>query len=610
MKRFLLSVFITVVSVFASNAEISTVDYTYSDATWSSFGKSQKETVNVAMRIDNPRLLGMKITGIRAYVSTTELSGTSVWLSKDLTIENKVNVPDIASFDVIPEAVSVGPYDVAELAIKLDEPYVFTGEPLFVGYTITVDDFSTYEQRNPVVISKNIDSDGLWVQMSKSVLKWTPYSERAKGVAVIVAEIEGDFPSYSMTPVSVDDIFVSNDESIVATVNVLNMGANSVNKLSYSCSLQGGGTQYGEVDFVAPIEPNLVYTYPVEIRLDAIDTEGVHNMNLTLETLNEEINGHTDPSIDFKANVASTFPVHRPLLEEYTGLWCSWCTKGYLTMEELIPEAYDDTQLVGVVWHNGDPMAITDSYPIEVYGYPGASIDRGEFLDPYYGSTGVEDFGISKDINLAIAKRTIADIEVEASMKNGIVSLNSTATFIGDIDSHDYEIGYVVTANGLHNESWGQGNAYASQGDKYAGTFLEVLTTWPSMVFDLVFNSVVITADGMNGIENSLPEHISMGVPYRHEYNYDLKNIALASMTDDFDANVFIVDKKTGRVINANKSKVINESGVETVNRSEVTSVYYLDLLGREVNEPANGIFIMVKKMSDGTVNTSKVMIK
>lgn len=610
MKKSLLATLLMSSMAFGAFAEVATVDYTYADGKPLAYGKGKKETIDVAMCINNPGMAGMKVKGVRAYINTVNgLSETSIWLSKALTLESKVNVPDIASYDVTPQSATLDQYQIGMLAAQLDEPYVLTEEPVYIGYSMTVDDISTDAMKYPIVITGNINTDGFWLHMSKSVLKWTEYSEKGGGVAYIVVEIEGDFPAYSVSPVSVKEIYAAENEPFMVEVSVSNIGANPVNEISYSYTVDGAGENVGLIQLEAPIQPSLTAVVPVEFTFEGISGIGTHEVSLTLGTVDNQINSSANKTLSFPVNVIPFVPKHRPLVEEFTGLWCGWCTRGYLAMEEFIPEAYGDDNWVGICWHNGDAMTVTNSYPMNVSGFPSASVDRIAVIDPFYGSYN-DEFGISIDIDNAISTIAIADIDLTASLEDGVITVNSSTRFIQDVENANYQVGYIITANGLSDDTWGQSNYYPSYSSSYRGSMLEELCSWPSTVYGLEFNYVAITTDGMRGVANSLPTAIKVNEPYAHEYTFNVANNKYVSMTDDIVANAFIVNKANGRIVNANKVKITDVAGVNNIaDDATVLSTSYVDLTGRKIAEPSNGIYIMVQKMSDGTVRTSKVMV-
>ena len=106
-------------------------------------------------------------------------------------------------------------------------------------------------------------------------------------------------------------------------------------------------------------------------------------------------------------------PVHRPLIEEYTGTWCGWCVRGLVGME-LLRQRFGD-EFIGVAYHNDDPMEImyTNDFPSSFWGYPTAFIERSREVDPFYGFSGYSA-GIVNDMEQYAAIAVNADAAVNA----------------------------------------------------------------------------------------------------------------------------------------------------------------------------------------------------
>ncbi|MCH5224212.1 MAG: hypothetical protein J1E82_09245, partial [Muribaculaceae bacterium] len=307
-------------------AEVQSLDFTYASGTPTIYGKGKKEIVDVAMCINDASFAGKKLTGFKAYISTTEgISDASLWLSNELTLENKLNAPDIASFSVTPSVATLEGNEYGLLEVELADPYEFTGEPVYLGYTINVTEASTPEQKKPMVLASNINENGLYVHMNKSILKWTNYAENAGGVAYIVASIEGDYQPYSADLLSYSQIYAMPDEPFEVELFVSNKGLNAIESLSYVYSYDGENQQYeGSVNLPAPLEPSLSASYPVTVELNPLSTTGRHDLNITITEVNGQPNMGTNPVMTCAVNVIPFIPVHRPLVEEFTGTWCGW----------------------------------------------------------------------------------------------------------------------------------------------------------------------------------------------------------------------------------------------------------------------------------------------
>ncbi|MCH5234724.1 MAG: hypothetical protein J1E16_05470 [Muribaculaceae bacterium] len=608
MIKKLLSIICITGCATAGFAEVQNLDFTYAEGEFGLYGKGKKETIDVAMCINNPSFAGMKLTSLKAYISTLDgITDPSLWLSSELTLENKINVPNIGSFPAITSLVKVEGTEYGLLEVVLPEPYVFTEDPVYIGYSITVESTTTPQQKKPIVYSTGENDNGMFVHMSKSVLKWTDYTSNVGGVAYIVASIEGEFNQYSVNLIDYKPIYASEDEEFDVELSVSNNGLNPVEVLSYTYSVDGSVQQAeGSVLLPAALPPSLSATYPVTLTFPGISGIGPHQLEITAVEANGQTNMASKPSIDCVVNIIPFVPVHRPLVEEYTGLWCGWCPRGFIAME-MISEDFGDNQ-VSICYHNGDDMAVTNSYPVNVSGFPSATIDRISIIDPYYGSTSSTEFGISIDVENAMATLAIAEIEVNASLNEESVDVISNTSFISDMNDANYEVGYVLVANGITSEYWAQSNYFAGESG-YEGTPLEVLTTWPAKVYGLVFNDVAIDVSAMRGISGSLPSTISGGTLYSNTYSFNIEDNELVPSPDSLVVAAFIVDKSTGRIINSNKCAVSKSSAVENLGYSKAETTEFFDLSGRRVINPSSGIFIKRIKMEDGSIKTSKVIL-
>lgn len=274
---------------------------------------------------------------------------------------------------------------------------------------------------------------------------------------------------------------------------------------------------------------------------------------------------------------------------------------------EMIRERYADNQ-VSVCFHNNDDMMVTTDYPVEIPGYPSASIDRSIVLDPYYGTYQDIDFGVRKNLENALSELAIADIDVAVKLDNMNISVESSTRFIKDITDSNYQIGYVLTCDGMSDTTWLQNNGY-SGASGLEGTYLEQATKWPKYVDGLVFNDVAIDVTSMMGVPGSLPKDMYMGEPYNHSYSFNIEYNKLVNDIDKLNVVAFIIDKNTGEVINSNKASLGNMNGVDeiTSDANAVVSTAYYDIMGRRINNPTGGIFIRVDKHSDGRITSSKI---
>ena len=94
-------------------------------------GTLKAETYDVAMLLNDPSLVGMRITGINVPLNTAAtVTDCKAWLTKQLTLESGNNAPDITSIDFTPEGKWV--------EVTFAEPYTITEEGVYAGYSLTV----------------------------------------------------------------------------------------------------------------------------------------------------------------------------------------------------------------------------------------------------------------------------------------------------------------------------------------------------------------------------------------------------------------------------------------------------------------------------------------
>lgn len=297
------------------------------------------------------------------------------------------------------------------------------------------------------------------------------------------------------------------------------------------------------------------------------------------------------------------------MLEEFTGTWCGWCTRGFYALEAL-NELYGDA-VVLAAYHDSDPMQVTSELPVEIDGFPSSTLNRKGVEDPYYGRAG-SGFGMKHEVYKSMEAYAPADIQVNAYWGNvdkTEIKVESCATFLEDKKDAGYTIGYLLINNGLSGDTkeWLQSNYFAGKSE-YAGTDLEVLTTWPSKVKGLVFNDVVVDVDGMMGVPNSLPSDISFNQPYASEFSYDIALNEVIQNKEMLYVAAFIINPD-GTILNANKAKVSGSSAANAF-EAEVKeeSAEYYTLSGARVNNPEKGVFVKLSRMSDGSFRTAKII--
>ena len=251
-------------------------------------------------------------------------------------------------------------------------------------------------------------------------------------------------------------------------------------------------------------------------------------------------------------------PVHRPLIEEYTGTWCGWCVRGLVGME-LLRQRFGD-EFIGVAYHNDDPMEImyTNDFPSSFWGYPTAFIERSREVDPFYGFSGYSA-GIVSDMEQYTAIAVNADAIVAAqwtSDEKTAIDVDVTCYFTVDEQRANYAIEVMLVADDLHgsSSSWNQKNYYSGTTYYSSDPYLGPWVTKPEVVSGYHFNDVIIGTSGV--VAGSLPSEIVAYNDYSYHYHFTLNSLPKPSLIqnkDNLHVIAVIINKANGRAVNANR---------------------------------------------------------
>lgn len=260
----------------------------------------------------------------------------------------------------------------------------------------------------------------------------------------------------------------------------------------------------------------------------------------------------------FTVIAGSRTPVHRPLIEEYTGTWCGWCVRGIVGME-LLGQTFGD-DFIGVAYHNDDAMQILDEndYPNSFWGYPTAFVERYYEVDPFYGNSN-NSGGIVNFMQQMAATTTVAGIDVKAewtSTDKTAIKVDVTSYFTVDDNSGKYAIEVMLIADDLYGSGygWNQSNYYSNYYDLANDPYLGEWVRKPSSVTGVHFNDVIVGTSGV--IAGSLPSNLTAQEDYSCNYTFTLSklpNPALIQNKDNLHVIAIVVNTDNKRAINANR---------------------------------------------------------
>lgn len=558
------------------------------------------------------KLKGSKLAAIDVPSADDNTTGVKVWVKSSLDGE------DIAS-KAYSGTIAAGTFQ----QVVLDTPIDIPEEGFYVGYTATT--------KYIVCAGSEAIPNSLYLRIDESQQPtWGDYHTNGWGSLLMQLELTDiKLPDYASALFG--NISTQRTEKGAAgqfTVKVQNEGGVPINSIDYTVDVDGVKTAK-HADFGTPIPAGLKnstgtltvdFTSPAEIKS--------YDIKLNIDKVN---GGDNHDKADVKT---ATFTnvlrkvARRTVVEEQTGTGCGWCPRGYAAMETM-KEKYPDT-FIGVVSHtfnSTDPMYVGTDYPGYLGSAPLAYIDRGDMIDPYFGSGMHED--ITGDFEAANKLLPVADV----SVSGGISPDGKTVDVTGSVEylaaDQDLSLAYVLLADSLTGTTtaWKQSNYYkyynytpAQAGVTENIPLLKEFCSggkWFLSSVTLVYNDVEIASSYKSG-KNLAPALTGDNTPgAKAETSYTLtlptKAVLLTAIKARNYGDLFVValaiDNKTGEIVNAASSKVTGtEAGVVSVNNGtdSAKEVSRYTVGGQKVNAPVKGVNII--KMSDGT--TRKVVVE
>lgn len=599
MKRIIFALGLALAALSASAARLD-FSYNFDGAPSEGYGTAKTETYDVAVRLANPSFTGAKVAGIRVAVPARGITDASAWISSSLRLKKRngknVNDPDIAS-------VEGSPAD-GWLDIAFTQPCTIPAEGVYVGCSFTVATLDAATE-TPVSVAAGTNPDGLYLHSTRTKLRWGPMSEELGKVSTMTVVLEGSFPEQSAV-FTVGEIKAAAGEPAKVPLPMVNCGTAPVSSVEYTGTVAGTAFT-GTATLDAPLQGHICATGQATVEIPAVANPGEHPLKLRVT----KVNGIAVecPEAEGTLKAYPFLPVSRPLVEEYTGLWCGWCPKGYVALETMKERKGD--LFIAVAYHSGDDMAFNGDTPNSPSGYPAGYVNRSVSIN------------ISDIYTVWDSYRTwIPDggVEVAVEWDDGsrkAVKATATARFTEDHSGADYRLSYILVADGLSDPRWKQHNSYSGltdRKDEMPGHWGDIFINGESYVKGLVFNDIAVAATDFDGERGSLPAEIAAGEEYSHSHVFDLGEIAEAVLSRPEKLRVVAVltDGRSGKFINCNSSPLMN--GDPFVDMSSTGSICFdgvpvetarWTLDGRRTDAPVEGVNIV--RYSDGSVRKELV---
>lgn len=553
---------------------------------------------------------GKKIAGVRFNLGQGQ-TANGVFV-QSLTLENDkiVDMADVAtsneSVTSAAGATNSGEWHEVMFDNKVELNSSFQG--LFVGYN-----YKQTSSNYPIGVNSNADGP-LYIYANIPASKggngetWYQFDSGGMGLAIQLI-VEGEFAPNSVQPLDFGNVMIAKGKTKNVAVKFRNLGS-KFTSIDYTISLDGKAGAEQHLDFGK--DYGVAGTHTVEVPFAAASELGKSAVTLTVTKVNGEENACAIKTATGTLYTAVKEFVKRSVVEEFTGTGCGWCPRGHVGMHKM-RDLYGD-QFVGIAMHqynSDDPMYYT-SYSLSFQGAPSCMVNRSSGdLDPYND--------LPKAFKASLTEMPLVDVSVEGAFSEDTAYVYAKAS-VESLVSGDYAIAYMLIADNLSGTTskWKQSNYFAKgsgaynskssipedlqylwdAGSKCAVTYNDVLI---SSSYVSSKNKATLPSLVANGTVNS---YYTLTMPTKNE----LKN-TIRKCGNEVYVVAVVLDKKTGAIVNACKTKVADfgTTGIENVNNSsEATVVARYNVNGVQIAAPVKGINIV--KMSDGT--TRKVLVK
>lgn len=411
--------------------------------------------------------------------------------------------------------------------------------------------------------------------------------------------------TYSVAPTQLQPkvTVTPSDEYVNVPIRLMNWGTNPVSQITYTLyDYESNETSEPiNMDFETPFSSMLDVNIPIKPG----KTIGESDVMLNITLVDGQYNSATIPYTIITRSTVLQAPKKRVVFEDVTGTWCQYCPRGIALMEYL--ERIHPDDFIGISIHDDEQM-VTNAYTEFLTsewkeGRPYITFNRYEKVYSYTGEG---------EYNMAMNQTANFDINVKANFDesgNNIIVSTDVLPCLPTAENDKYEVAYVLTADGLKNDSWvqavraGEWDGIEGLPEEYA-PFLGGV----SQVSGLTFNQVAIASKGVEyGVEGSLTAPYTVGemqnptVTFENISQHNLiqdrskLNVCALIICSTIDPNTKAVTKTV--IDNAAKCRVGNdnsETGIKELTDSTdsaITGYYSLD--GRRLNAPAKGVTIV-----------------
>lgn len=341
---------------------------------------------------------------------------------------------------------------------------------------------------------------------------------------------------------------------------------------------------------------------PLQFTAVAPATDDVSNkMQIRVKALNGQ---PYSKSASGKVTSVAFRPEVRSCVEDYTGLWCGWCPRGYVTME-MLNRDYPNKALT-IAYHNSDIMATGKfTVPYAISGYPTITFNRASIGDPNKNYT---DLTKINDRILLATNSYVLGVTMKDSYWSDADHTNAIGVaeieLVNDVTAGEYKVEFVLIEDGLKDPkngedaktagNWKQHNYYSDYSAHWSDPLWDLFANKEEYIGGLTFNDVCLmnSLKTPNGLVAAIPA-TEGGTKLTYTMTFpNVNNIVKSStnlLMNPDKCRIACIVTKGGSFVNCHWMNVANESaGVNTVAADAAIDLNapkeYFTISGQKVN--------------------------
>ncbi len=517
------------------------------------------------------------VDAISIFPIVKDMSNVKVWISKELPADG-------SSADLEVVAVSSSQLEVESFNdVAFKKSHKIPDDGLFVGLSFDEKDLKNggdYAGSPILFTDSEKNRMGGFLFFDSFEKEWVQYD----GNLVWSVLVSGKLPDNG---VSIADFGIAYSLNGAKTnsfsIPIVNEGQNPVTSVAYT--VKGDGVTQGEKTVNVSID-DFKGTGVLEVSMNGEGSVGAFGKTITITKVNGKANDlNSGNESEGKVVSVSKSASPMPVAEEFTGTWCQYCPVG-ITYMELMEKKYGD-KVIPIAVHAGDEMAVEDFDDVidsYVSSFPTVLVNRELDIYPTELNDGIDL------VSKGLSPGTVALNATWADNSKKEVSFKTKTVFNFSDTGANYSLAYLLTEDGMKDDSWKQRNYFSGQsGDKNMAFWYSA----PYEVSGLEFNHVAVAGwSVLDGVDGSLPATVSDGKAIDSFFNGDISGNTLIQDKSRLTAIVLLLDGVSGKIISAAKSAIGEPTGISLTEVSADKQSARYNLSGQRVGSNYRGIVV------------------